>query len=102
MFEFHPPGLKKYQNIAGIAGSIGFILGTVIPGIAILTHNWHCPLGDSILQTIAFLAITGFGSAILLGNLVAFLLIGIAKYQHSSRKSPHREGDSNGNRDFRS
>ena len=97
MFEFYPSELKKYQNIAGIAGGIGFILGTVIPGIAILTHSWHCPFGEGIFQTVGFLAITGFVSAIVLGNLVAFLLIGIAKYQHSSRKSSRREGDSNGN-----
>ena len=97
MFEFHPSGLKRYQNIAGIAGGIGFILGTVIPGIAILTNSWHCPFGKGIFQTLGFLAITGFSSAIVLGNLVAFLLIGIAKYQHASRKSSCREGDSNGN-----
>jgi hypothetical protein len=97
MFEFHPSGLKKYQNIAGIAGGIGFIVGTVIPGIGILTDNWRSPFGEGILQIVGFLAITGFGSAIVLGNLVAFLLIGIVKYQHSSRKSSHREGDSDGN-----
>ncbi|MCE2399797.1 hypothetical protein J4G08_02790 [Candidatus Poribacteria bacterium] len=97
MFEFHPSGLKRYQNIAGIAGGIGFVLGTVIPGVAILTHNWHCPFGDGMLQTTGFLAITGFSSAIVLGNLVAFLLVGIARYQHGSRKSSHRKGDSDGN-----
>ena len=97
MFEFHPLGLKKYQNIAGIAGGIGFILGTVIPGIAIFTNNWPCPFGNGIFQTLGFLAITGFISAIVVGNLVAFLLIGIAKYQHSSHKSSYREGDADGN-----
>ncbi len=97
MFEVHPSGLKKYQNVAGIAGGIGFILGTVIPGIGILTQRWHCPFGDSIFQIIGFLAITGFCTAIVLGNLIAFLLIGIAKYQHGLRKSSRREGDSDGN-----
>lgn len=97
MFEVHPSGLKKYQNIAGIAGGIGFILGTVIPSIGIFMYNWHCPFGDGIFQIIGFLAITGFGTAIVLGNLVAFSLIGITKFQHGLRKSSHREGDSDGN-----
>lgn len=97
MFKVHPSGLKKHQNIAGIAGGIGFMLGTVIPCIGILTNRWHCPFGDGIFHIIGFLAITGFGTAIVLGNFVAFLLIGIAKYQHSLRKPSRREGDSDGN-----
>lgn len=82
MFEIHLPKLKKYQNIAGIAGCIGFVLGTVIPGICFLTLGWHCPFGSGMLQIGGFLIISGLGSAIVLGNLVAFLLIGFAKYRH--------------------
>lgn len=81
MFEIQPPFLKKYQNIAGIAGCIGFVLGTVIPGIGIFTHSWHCPFGSGILRIGGFLIISGFGSAIVLGNLVALLLIGFTKYR---------------------
>lgn len=97
MFEVQPSGLKKYQNIAGIAGGIGFVLGIVIPFIGMFMLGWQCPFGDSILQTVGFLAITGFGSAIVLGNLVAFLLIGITKYQQVSRKTSSEEGDPDGN-----
>ncbi len=97
MFEIRPSGSKRYQNIAGIAGGIGFVLGTVIPGIAIFTHRWHCPFGDGIFQTLGFLAITGFISAIVVGNLVAFLLIGITKSLQSSRKTSRREGGLDGN-----
>ncbi|MDE0088808.1 MAG: hypothetical protein OXU23_24020 [Candidatus Poribacteria bacterium] len=81
MFEIHPPLLKKYQNIAGIAGCIGFILGTVIPGICFLMLGWHCPFGSGILRIGVFLIISGFASAIVLGNLVALLLIGSSKYR---------------------
>ncbi len=98
MSEVQLSGFKRYQNIAGVAGCIGFVLGTVIPGIGMLTHEWQCPFGDGIFQTLGFLAITGFISAIVLGNLVAFLLIGIAKYQQQvSRKTPQRDGDIDGN-----
>ncbi len=97
MFEFHSSGLKKYQNIAGIAGGIGFIFGMTIPGIAIFTNSWHCPFGDGIFQTLGFLVITGVISAIVVGNLVAFLLIRIAKSQQGSRKTSRRKGDSDGN-----
>ena len=102
MFEIHLPLLKKYQTIAGIAGCIGFVLGTVIPGIGFLTLSWHCPFGNGIFQIICFLAITGFISAIIIGNLVAFLLIRIAKYRQVSRKKQRNEGDFDGNRDIRS
>lgn len=81
MLEIRPSGLKRYQNIAGTVGFIGFLLGTLIPGIGILTHLWQCPFGNGILQTVGFLAITGFGSAIIFGNLAAILLLGILKYQ---------------------
>lgn len=101
MFEIHLPLLKKYQNIAGIAGGIGFVLGTVIPGIGLLTLGWTNPIGNGIFQTICFLAITGFFSAIIIGNLAALILIKIAKSRHTSQKA-YKEGDSDGNRDTRS
>lgn len=97
MFEIHLPQLKKYQNIAGIAGCIGFVLGTAIPGIGFLTLGWSNPFGNGILQTICFLALTGVTSAIIIGNLVAFLLIRIVKSQQASRKISSEEGDIDGN-----
>ena len=96
MFQIRLPYLKKYQNIAGVAGGIGFVLGTAIPGIGILSHSWRCPFGDGIFQTLGFVVVTGIVSAIVLGNLVAFLLMRIVKYQ-VSRKTSQREGDPDGN-----
>ena len=101
MFEIRPAKLKRYQQYAGIAGSIGFILGSVIPAIGMMLFGWQCPFGTGVLQTIGFLMVTGFCSAILLGNLIAFLLIGIAKYQHVTRKVSKKEEDINGNRNIR-
>ena len=96
MFQIRLPYLKKYQNIAGVAGGIGFVLGMAIPGIGIFLHSWRCPFGDGIFQTLGFLMVTGIVSAIVLGNLVAFLLMRIVKYQ-VSRKTSQREGDPDGN-----
>ncbi|MCY4554539.1 MAG: hypothetical protein OXC79_12790 [Candidatus Poribacteria bacterium] len=81
MFEVQLPALKKIQNVAGIAAGIGFVLGLLIPAVAIFGLHWHCPFGDSILQVGGFIAITGVGSAIVLGNLTALILIGAAKYR---------------------
>ena len=90
MFEVQLPGLKKFQNVAGAAAGIGFILGILIPAVAIFILDWHCPFGDGILRTGGFLVIVGFGSAIVFGNLAALVLIGLAKYRQmlsdSSRK----------------
>ena len=97
MFEIHLPKLRKYQNFAGIAGCIGFVLGAVIPGVGILTLGWSNPFGNGILQTICFLALTGVITAIVIGNLVAFLLIRIVKSQQASRKISSEEGDIDGN-----
>ncbi len=97
MFEIHLPSLKRYQNIAGIAGGIGFCLGIIIPGIGILVWNWQCPFGNGILQTVSFLALTGLISAMVLGNLAAFILVRIAKFRHSSQKTPKKTGDIDGN-----
>lgn len=86
-------GMKKFQYIAGIAGIIGLILGTLLPGLCILAYGWRCPFGDKFLQIIGFLAVTGFGCAVVFGNLVAFLLIGIMKFNRTSRKSSRRRGE---------
>ena len=90
MFEVQLPVLKKFQNVAGVAAVIGFILGLLIPAVGIFHLDWHCPFGDGILRTGSFLVIAGFGSAIIFGNLVALVLISFAKYRQmlsdSSRK----------------
>jgi len=92
MFEVQLPMLKKLQNVAGAAAGIGFILGILIPAVAIFILDWHCPFGDGILRIGGFLVITGFGSAIVFGNLVALALIGFAKYrQISSNSSKERK-----------
>lgn len=81
MFEVQLPMLKKLQNVAGAAAGIGFILGILIPAVAIFILDWHCPFGDGILRIGGFLIISGFGSAVISGNLVALILIGLAKYR---------------------
>ena len=95
MFEVQLPMLKKLQNVASAAAGIGFILGTLIPAVAIFILDWHCPFGDGVLRIGGFLVIAGFGSAIVLGNIVALILIGFAKYRHilsnSSRKRKAQE-----------
>ncbi len=79
--------MKKYQNIAGIAGIIGLILGITIPSIGMLLYNWNCPFGNGILQRIGFLVVSGFGSAVVIGNLVGILLIGILRlYSYFQQK----------------
>ena len=55
----------------------------MIPAVAIFIAEWHCPFGDSILQVSGFMAITSFGSAIIVGNLTALISIGIAKYRRT-------------------
>ena len=97
MFEIHLPQLKKYQNIAGITGIIGFLLGTIIPVIGILTFGWNCPFGNGLFQTLSFSVLTGIITALVLGNLIAFLLIKIVKYRQGARKTSHIEGDVDGN-----
>ena len=87
MFEVQLPALKKFQNAAGIAAGIGFVLGLLIPAVAIFSLHWHCPFGDGILQVGGFIAITGVGSAIVVGNLAGLILIGVAKIKQR-RKTP--------------
>ena len=89
MFEVQLPALKKFQSVAGIAAGIGFVLGLLIPAVAIFGLHWHCPFGNSILQVGGFMAITGLGSAIVSGNLVAVFLIGIAKIKQRRINRPH-------------
>ena len=90
MFEVQLPTLKKFQNVAGAAAGIGFILGVLIPAVAVFILDWQCPFGDGILRIGGFLLIAGFGSAIVFGNIVALVLIGLAKYRqilsNSSKK----------------
>lgn len=97
MFEVQLPMLKKFQNVAGGAAGIGFILGTLIPVVAIFILDWQCPFGDGILRIGSFLVIAGFGSAIIFGNIVALALIGFAKYRqilsNPSRKRKSQESE---------
>ena len=81
MFEIQLPMLRKLQNVAGAAAGIGFILGTLIPAVAIFILDWHCPFGNGIIRIGGFLVIAGLGSAIIFGNIVALVLIGFAKYR---------------------
>ena len=90
MFEVHLPALRKLQNVAGIAAGIGFVLGLLIPGLAIFTLNWHCPFGNGILRISGFLALTAIGSAIIIGNLIAIVLIGVAKYRRAPSDAPKK------------
>ena len=83
MFEVHLPALRKLQNVAGTAAGIGFVLGLLIPAVAIFVLNWHCPFGDGILQVVGFLALTAIGGAIVIGNLTAIVSISVAKYRRT-------------------
>ena len=90
MFEVQLPMLKKFQNVAGAAAGIGFILGVLIPAVAVFILDWHCPFGDGILRIGGFLLIAGFGSAIVFGNIVALVLIGLAKYRQILSNPPRK------------
>lgn len=94
MFEIQLPGFKKFQAISAVAAGIGFIIGVLIPARAIFINNWQCPFGDGLIQTCVFLAVIGLGGGIVAGNLVALILIGIAKYRQTQPESDvQRKGD---------
>ena len=96
MFEVQLPALRKLQHVAGTAAGIGFVFGLLIPVVAIFALNWHCPFGDGILQIGGFLVLTAIGSAIILGNLTALVLIGVSKYrQMGSVRKPNLPGEEN-------
>lgn len=83
MFEMQLPGFKKFQTISAVAAGVGFIIGALIPARAIFMNNWQCPFGNGLIQIFGFLGIVGLGTGIVVGNLVALILIGIAKYRQS-------------------
>ena len=87
MFEVQLPGFKKFQTISAVAAGIGFIFGVLIPAHAIFINDWQCPFGSGLIQIIGFLGITGLGSGIIIGNIVALILIGIAKYRTPSNST---------------
>lgn len=84
MFEIQLPALRKLQNVAGAAAAIGFVLGLLIPCVAIFVLNWHCPFGDGILGVGGFLVLTAIGTAIVVGNLTAIVSIAVAKHRRAS------------------
>ena len=83
MFEMPLPAFKKYQTISAVAASVGFIIGVLIPARAIFINNWSCPFGNELTQVCGFLGIIGLVSGVVAGNLVALVLIGIAKYRRT-------------------
>ena len=83
MFEIQLPAFKKFQTISAAAAGISFIIGVLIPARAIFMNNWQCPFGNGLIQVCGFLGITGLVSGIVVGNLVALILIGIAKYRQT-------------------
>ncbi len=88
MTEVQPSRSKRYQNIAGIVGFVGFILGLVISGAVIFLKYWDCPFGEGMLQTLGFSFLIGLCCGIVLGNLVAILLVWYAIMRQVFRKTP--------------
>ena len=87
MLELQLPGFKKFQTISAVAAGIGFIIGVLIPARAIFINDWQCPFGSGLIQIVGFLGIIGLGSGIIVGNVVALILIGIAKYRTPSNST---------------
>ena len=86
MQEVHLP-LKKYQTITIIAAVVGFLLGTLIPAFAFGKGHWSCPFGRGVMQVGVFVLLTGVLGSLLTGNIVALLVIFIARLRRSSEKS---------------
>lgn len=97
MLQIHLPQLKKYENIAAITGVIGFLIGSAIPITGCLAFGWNCPFGNGLIRTFIFSVLIGIVCALVIGNLVAFLLIRRIKHQQNTRKTLQREGDLDGN-----
>ena len=85
MQEIHLP-LKKYQTITIIAAVVGFLLGTLIPAFAFGKGHWSCPFGQGVMQVGVFVLLTGILGSLLTGNVVALLVIFIARLRRSSPK----------------
>ncbi len=83
MLEVQLP-IRKYQKIAAIAAVVGFLLGMLIPVLAFRGGYWLCPFGSGLIRTGGFVLLTGILSAVVIGNVAAFLLITIAKLRQSS------------------
>ncbi len=78
--------VRKYQKIAVIAAVVGFLLGTLIPAFAFGKGYWSCPFGEGVIGVSTFVLLTGILGAFLTGNVVALLVIFIAKLCRSLAK----------------
>ena len=85
MQEVHLP-IKKYQTITIIAAVVGFLLGTLIPAFAFGKGYWSCPFGEGVVRVGVFVLLIGLLGALFTGNVVALLVIFIAKLRRSSSK----------------
>ena len=90
MFEVRLPNLKKIQTISALAAAVGFVIGVLIPARAIFINDWQCPFGSGLIQILGFLGIVGLGSGIVVGNLVALISIGIAKWHQPPSNLPKK------------
>ena len=79
--------IKKYQTITVIAAVVGFLLGALIPALVFGKGYWSCPFGQGVIRIGVFVLLTGILSSLLAGNVVALLVIFIAKLRRSSDKS---------------
>lgn len=78
--------IKKYQTITIIAAVVGFLLGVLIPAFAFGKGYWSCPFGKGVIRAGAFVLLVGILGALLIGNVVALLVIFIAKLRRSSAR----------------
>lgn len=77
--------VKKYQTITIIAAVVGFLLGALIPAFAFGKGYWSCPLGQGVIRIGVFVTLTGILGSLLAGNVVALLVIFIARLHRSSK-----------------